>query len=251
MTEVTLLPLWDVEKFAATNLKIHTWKHAPLPPRAILPNNPRERADTLFSLIDPIQSPHWNDYILRRKQAEALTQDMMDRLVGEQMDAYLSNLRDAVIVAFSGETGLKEGEWEKIADGISVLSRDVRDSHVKYDVRLLPNTPTNAECSYTQCLPGSRCRCHLENPLAHVTPLSRCPLHIPLPHALQVCRVVLFPRLPCQRQAHQLHHLVPLPGRPARAPHRRLDSLWLVLPRQAQEREQSVPHYEGRPKART
>ncbi|ETW75219.1 hypothetical protein HETIRDRAFT_120344 [Heterobasidion irregulare TC 32-1] len=68
-------------------------------------------------------------------QAEALTQDMMNRLIGEQMDAYLSNLRDAVIVALSGETGLKEGEWEKIADSISVLSRDVQDSYVKYDVQ--------------------------------------------------------------------------------------------------------------------
>ncbi|THH10769.1 hypothetical protein EW146_g8266 [Bondarzewia mesenterica] len=125
--EVTLLPVWDVEEFASMNLKTHTWKHAPPNPPAELPSEPRERANVLFSLIDPIGSPHWNDYITHREAAEKLTQGMMEDMEGEDMALYTSKLKEAVEVALVDEADLKEGEWEKIADGVSLVTVDVQD----------------------------------------------------------------------------------------------------------------------------
>ncbi|THH10767.1 hypothetical protein EW146_g8268 [Bondarzewia mesenterica] len=99
----TLLLLWDVEESTFANLKTHTWMHAP-PSNLLakLPSDPREQAE------------RWN-------------QDMVDVEKGDEMDAYISILRDAVKDAVSEETELHEREWEKIADGASVLSSSVED----------------------------------------------------------------------------------------------------------------------------
>ncbi|KAI0319567.1 hypothetical protein OF83DRAFT_1170117 [Amylostereum chailletii] len=106
--DVTLIASWDVEEFASQNLKTHTWKHNPPVIPDVLPTNPREKAQVLFNMIDPTDSPYWPDYITHRQKADEIMEDSMEGMYGED--------------------DLKDNEAETIADGVCVMMSDVTDS---------------------------------------------------------------------------------------------------------------------------
>ncbi|KIK62561.1 hypothetical protein GYMLUDRAFT_42030 [Collybiopsis luxurians FD-317 M1] len=123
-----MVPAWDVESFAEENAKTHTWKHLPMSLPAELPENHRERAKVLFNLLNPVDSPHWEDYIKYRLTAEKRTENMMEAMAGDYMDSYIANIRKAVEDALSDAADESDEEqWMKIADGFSVITCDAEE----------------------------------------------------------------------------------------------------------------------------
>lgn len=111
--------------------KIHAdpfyWKHLPRPTNYNdLPSDPKERAQKLFNLVDPVDSLEWEDYIKVRDRGEWISTEYMCKEADEP-DTYYQNLHPLAWKCISRALPDDHELARRIADSIDVLSCWTRD----------------------------------------------------------------------------------------------------------------------------
>ena len=131
-----------------------------------MPNYPKERAQKLFNLVDPVDSPEWDEYIKVRDQGEWISTEFMCKEADEP-DTYYRNLHSLAWKSISRALPDDKDLARRVADSIDVLSCWTRDEGdpvvwqpphrssktISLTSRALRSTTQTSIRAYTPCTP--------------------------------------------------------------------------------------------------
>ncbi|KZV65343.1 hypothetical protein PENSPDRAFT_737788 [Peniophora sp. CONT] len=111
--------------------KVHTdpfyWKQLPRPTNySDMPSDPKERAQKLFNLVNPVDSPEWDEYIKTRDREDWISTEYMCK-EKDMPDAYYQNLHPLAWRCISRALPDDQDLARRIADSVDVLSCWTRD----------------------------------------------------------------------------------------------------------------------------
>ena len=84
-----------------------------------MPNDPKERAQKLFNLVDPVDSPEWDEYIKVRDQGEWISTEFMCKEADEP-DTYYRDLHSLAWKSISRALPDDKDLARRFADSIDV-----------------------------------------------------------------------------------------------------------------------------------